>query len=206
MRLINVFAIMITFIKIHWQDRLDANSAEGLLQGIYTIIDATECIIQRPSDPDLQRYMFSSKKKRHGLKYEIAVRISDGRIVWIKGPCAARIHDLAFHYQCGLQQHLQVGENMLGDKGYQGASHIVVPWKKPRGQELNAMQVAFNRLVGSARIIVEHAIGRIKNFLCLRTPWRHALHLHPIAFSVCAQIAQIGMYSHPLHNKPSQFI
>jgi hypothetical protein len=34
----------------------------------------------------MQKLLYSGKKKRHTLKYEIAVRKTDGLLVWLNGP------------------------------------------------------------------------------------------------------------------------
>ena len=56
------------------------------------IVDVTECPIERPFLNEWE--FFSGKKRRHTLKYEIAVHIQTGRIVWIAGPFRGSVHDL----------------------------------------------------------------------------------------------------------------
>jgi len=45
---------------------------------------------------------------------------------------------------------------------------------------------------------VENVIGRMKNFKALSTPWHHDLSLHPVAFTVVAQLVALDMYKHPI--------
>lgn len=57
---------------------------------------------------------------------------------------------------------------VLADKGYLGITKhykgiaLEMPEKKKRGGEITALQKKKNKQISSKRIIVEHAIGRIK--------------------------------------------
>ena len=77
---------------------------------------------------------YSGKKKRHTIKYEVslvelvkqirfqtqnsqvAVRITDGIIVWVAGPCPGSAHDLTMYQTFGLKEQLIPGELLIGDK------------------------------------------------------------------------------------------
>lgn len=56
----------------------------------------------------------------------------------------------------------------IADTGFQGLQYIFknvfIPKKKPRGGELHQEEKAWNRLISSSRIGVEHAIGGMKRF------------------------------------------
>ncbi len=58
------------------------------------------------------------------------------------------------------------GGVLMQDLGFQGYApdnvKVVMPEKKPKNQELSAEDKAFNRLVSSMRVVVEHAIAGIK--------------------------------------------
>jgi len=75
-----------------------------------------------------------------------------------------------------------------------------------QGQTLNSDQIAFNSQVNSVRVIIEHAIGRIKHFKCLKYPWRHPLYLHGITFFVCSQLAIIKMRLCPIRYSASMYL
>jgi hypothetical protein len=171
-----------------------------LFENIQIIVDGTECPIQRPTDDDIQWLFYSGKKKKHTLKYEVAVNITNGEIVWISGPAPGKTHDLTMLRNNGLLLLLLSGEWLLADKGYQGDSRILVPFKG-KWEDLTPWQQTFNRIVGSVRVLVERSIGRIKRFSCLKVPWRHDISLHMIAFTVCAQLAQIGIVVNALEKQ-----
>jgi hypothetical protein len=103
-----------------------------------------------------------------------------------------------------MQSLFDHDELTMGDKGYQGSNRIIVPFKRRRA--LTERQKAFNSRLSKVRILVEHTLARVKNFQCLRTPWRHSLYKHPIAFHVCAQITNIGLRLKPVHVRPSRYI
>jgi hypothetical protein len=57
-----------------------------MFENVFAIVDGTECPIERPCDDNLQKNFYSGKKKKHTIKYEVAVRITDGQLVWRAGP------------------------------------------------------------------------------------------------------------------------
>jgi len=57
---------------------------ETFYENRHLIIDATACRIQRPKDDDEQRLYYSGKHKFHCVKYEVATRVLDGRICWVR--------------------------------------------------------------------------------------------------------------------------
>ena len=96
----------------------------------------------------------------------------------------------------GLGHKKRLNENFLGDKAYLGEQYFVVPYK--RDQILSNFQKLYNSAVNSICVKVKHSIGCIKNFLCLKIPWRHKLYKHPVVFAVCLQVANINIKFFPL--------
>jgi hypothetical protein len=60
--------------------------------------------------------------------------------------------------------------------------------------KLTETEKAINHFLGSRRWIVEHIIGRIKNFNCLGHKWRHSRTLHKYVFYVIAEIVNIDLH------------
>lgn len=56
--------------QINFRTRLHPSNFTNEFASCLTAIDATECPVNRPSDPDLQKLLYSGKKKIHTLKYE----------------------------------------------------------------------------------------------------------------------------------------
>lgn len=61
---------------------------------------------------------------------------------------------------------------LLKDTGFQGfeipGTLSVQPKKKPRGKELTEQEKEGNRIKSSERVVVEHSIGGIKVWRCVR--------------------------------------
>jgi len=71
---------------------------------------------------------FSHKFEGPGLRYDVAVSIKGGKVVWINGPFpAGKWPDISI-FREALIHMLDVGEKAIADKGYRGEDeHIVIP-------------------------------------------------------------------------------
>jgi hypothetical protein len=133
--------------EISLADRFDQPRSTGYLCNVLMVVDATECPIERPKEKEEQEFFYSGKKKKHTIKYEVAfilsfpqcflpqstvqvaVRVSDGLIVWISDPAPGKAHDLTIYRHYGLKTLLEPGERVLGDKGYQGDQTVITPYR-----------------------------------------------------------------------------
>lgn len=147
---------------------------------------------------DRQRPFYSGKSCLHSIKYEIGVHPETGCLVWISGPAPGAMHDAQLSRNSGVLDLIKWDELILADKGYQGLPQVLTPIKKPRGRDLTADEKEVNYVIGSRRWIVEHVIGRIKNFACLSQPWRHALDMHHIVFFIICNIVNIDLKTRPM--------
>lgn len=72
------------------------------------------------------------------------------------------------------------GTPLLGDLGFQGyqpeGAEVVLPFKKPRGKELEEGKKAFNTLLSSYRVRVEHAIASVKRLRIVKDVFRNFNH------------------------------
>jgi len=80
-------------------------------------------------DNAVQKLFYSGKHKRHCDKYECGVR-RDGLICWINGPHQGSKADVTVYREESTEDHLDLGERILGDKGYFGEKRIITPRKK----------------------------------------------------------------------------
>lgn len=168
---------------------------ENRIMTVNLILDGTECLIERPIDNLIQRQYYSGKKRKHTIKYEVGVQLQSGKIVWLAGGVPGSVHDFTLYQICGLRQYLLPGEMILADKGYIGDTQIIHPFKPTISDE----EKEFNSAISSIREIVEHTIGRIKNFNFTQQKWRHDLKLHPIAFKVICNVLNIEFEFNPVH-------
>ncbi len=62
--------------------------------------------------------------------------------------------------------HLPLGITLWQDTGFQGhhpeGVNVIMPTKKPKGNELSEELKETNRSISSVRVKVEHAIGGVK--------------------------------------------
>jgi len=149
------------------------------------IIDVTERPHHRPGDNEDQRDFYSGKKRRHTVKNTVISSIKKV-ILFLGHTFSGRQHDYAM-----LKEEFPPEEawfaclKVLVDLGYQGiqsdyeGEQIEIPHKKPRKSkrhpdpQLTDDQKAENRAISQTRIFVEHAIGGMKHFRILTTPFRN---------------------------------
>ena len=93
--------------------------------------------------------------------------------------------------------HLNKDILLVADKGYQGICALhpfsITPFKKPRKQELSALQKAFNRSLSKFRIFIEHVNRRIKCFKIFQQRYRNKQRKHLLRFSLVC-----GIYNYEL--------
>lgn len=168
------------------RSRQRGRSLEEILQEVpelAVIIDSFEQGVQRPKrapqDSKDQDSYYSGKKKQHTLKSQVAVNRHNGTLadVWssVPGPTS----DMALLRKSGLLERLEPEVAAWGDLAYLGLDNEhphrlgVTPRRKPRGQERPPEDKAFNRAFASHRVQVEHTIGRLRRYQCLRQTDRH---------------------------------
>ena len=90
-----------------------------------------------------------------------------GIIVWLGPTEPGKSHDKTICL--GLKFPKQT--TLLCDLAYLGFraenANVLLPHKKPKGGQLTADQKAENRELARMRVVVEHAIGRLKRFQIL---------------------------------------
>lgn len=181
---------------IHWEDRIHGAPLFGVG---FAVVDATLCPLEvNRKEWDDQKPYFSPKHGMHGLKYEIAVHWQTGHIVWVRGGVPGSVHDLTLTRNTGLMRQLLPGELLFADKGYIGEPQIVTPFKGRRA-ELPPQQLAWNDALNPHRTIVENSLRRICKFRILKVKFRgNDITDHHQIFCVCAQLAQLDIFFHPL--------
>jgi hypothetical protein len=146
-------------------------------------VDGTDCPIQEPSP--FSPGWYSHKFKGPGVRYEVAVCIQTGWIVWVNGP-----------YPCGnwpdlkiarhwLIHELAPGEKFVADGGYRDGGVFA---DTPTG-----LNTPHQRQNGLARARHETVNSRFKIFNVLSKPYRHELTTHGQCFMAIANLTQIGI-------------
>ena len=132
---------------------------------------------------------FSHKFNGPGLSYELAIAIHSNRLVWINGPFPAATSDITIFRSeanppAGLMAHIPANKRAIGDSGYQGEA----PEKVSVTQEDDDQEVKkFKARVKSRH---ESFNGRLKNFQCLSSTFRHGTNRHGPVFVACCVCMQ----------------
>jgi hypothetical protein len=124
---------------------------------------------------------YSHKFKGPGLRYEVALNIMTGDIVWINGPFpCGRYPDITI-FRSALKDELEPGEMAEADLGYRGEPgkiRLPIPGDDVQ-QRVRSRHETVNR--------------RFKQFSCLGRVFRHNLGKHGSVFGAVAVITQLGI-------------
>ena len=129
-----------------------------------------------------------------GLRYEVAICIQTGWVVWTNGPfpCGA-CHDLVI-FQAGLKPLLLHWEKVEADQGYVGDLKI-----RPK-EEIN---VSWDQYIAKGRARSRHETinGLFKIFDVLSDRFRHQIEKHGVVFRAVVAITQLKIqYEQPSFN------
>jgi hypothetical protein len=86
-------------------------------------VDGTDFRIETPKGQS--RKYYSHKFKKSGLRYEIAISIQAGDIVWVNGPFPCGEWPDIKIFRKDLKGMLQFGEAVEADDGYRGEPYWV---------------------------------------------------------------------------------
>jgi hypothetical protein len=143
--------------------------------GLAGVVDSFEQRTQRPKRR--QRAYYSGKKKAHTLKSQVAVDEESGRVVDVSDSVPGRWADIKLLKTSRVLGRLPEGIGALGDLGYVGIDALhesaACPRRKPRGKPRPPEDVRYNRAFSRRRVVVEHAIGRLRRFRAVTDVNRH---------------------------------
>ena len=150
--------------------------------GLAVVIDSFEQRTQRPKRR--QRAYYSGKKKAHTLKSQVAVDEHSGRFVDVSDSVPGPWADIKLLKKSRLMKRRPEGVGGIGDLGYVGIGALhpaglgAAPRRKPRGKERPPADRKYNRAFSRRRIVVEHAIGRLRRFRAVAHVNRHRRQGH----------------------------
>jgi DDE superfamily endonuclease/Helix-turn-helix of DDE superfamily endonuclease len=148
--------------------------------GLAVVIDSFEQRTRRPKRR--QRAYYSGKKKAHTLKSQVTVDEDDGRFVDVSDSVPGRWADIKLLGRSRVLTRLPAGVGAMGDLGYLGIDTLHAsgrcPRRKPRGKPRPPEDVRYNRAFSRRRIVVEHAIGRLRRFRAVAEVNRHGRKNH----------------------------
>ena len=151
---------------------------------------------QYPYQNGWSKRWFTPKHHGPGLRYEVAVSILNGDIVWINGPfLPGLVNDLQIFRDKGLKDMLDENERVEVDDGYSG--------EDPESCKTRSGPVhpaAFRPIRNTVRARHETVNAHLKNFRILCVPFCSEVEKHWIVFHAVAVIVQLGLKENPLFN------
>ena len=136
------------------------------------VLDCTEYKTQRPSNPSTQRVTYS--KYKHGNTFKQLICISpNGMFTFLSKLWSGSVSDREITRQSGFLEYILPGDDVMADRGFlirdllvrRGGTLNIPPFS--HGKQLTAAATTKTRRIASARIHVERAIGRLKQFKLL---------------------------------------
>src|SRR5207244_11738057 len=125
--------------------------------------DGTERRIVRPQDSAQQAACYSGKKKDHTVKNILLVNALL-LILFLSDTYGGRVHDKPI--ADATPYPLPAGSRLLQDLGFLAFTlpevEILMPTKKPRGQELTREQQWANQALHQRRLRIEHVNSSVK--------------------------------------------
>ena len=154
-------------------------------------VDGTDFRILEPSP--FSKKWYSHKFRGPGLRYEVAVGIQSGHIVWTNGPFPAGTPDIVI-FRHSLKNVLTEGERVEADKGYRGErTKIDLPQENTGGLR--------EQVLCKSKVRARHETmnARLKEWAVLRTTFRHQVSKHRAVFRAIIVLSQIKIENgHPL--------
>jgi len=165
---------------------------EKMFPGFEAFTDATEQEIPRPQNKTKRKTHYSGKKKKHTVKTQLTVN-KQGTIVHKSPHAKGRTHDYALYKHSHPKLPPEVAAKF--DLGYVGVEKdypllkCMLPFKKKgvgrgkkgvKAEPLSGEQKLFNKLLSSARVVVEHANSRVKKFRIFGEEFRNRLRRYDI--------------------------
>ena len=165
-------------LQIKWDDRKKGDVGNDCLVSL----DGTDFRIQHAG-----RKFYSYKFKTSGLRYEVALCILTGEIVWINGPFEPGIWNDISIFRSALLGELEEGERVEADDGYLGEAprHVKCPRSINKRQDTERMQAIVRRRH-------ETVNRRFKQFGVLRQKYRHDIRDHGDMFRCVAVVTQLS--------------
>ena len=126
------------------------------------IIDATEIVIQKPTEPSAQQLTFSSYKN-HNTGKVLAGITPSGAFSFISPMYGGSISDRQLFIESGLLEKLDSGDSIMEDKGFNipdilecnGVTLNIPPRKND--SQLSEKELTETRRIASLRIHIERA-------------------------------------------------
>ncbi len=152
---------------------------EEYFPGFMAFTDCTEQPIPRPKNKKKRKLYYSGKRKKHTVKNLYTANQKGLLIYKTKRRQRGRRHD----YRVYKKNHPDLPKDVTSmfDLGFLGVEkdypqqRSSLPIKKEKGCELTAEEKEYNRNHSANRIVIEHAICRLKKYKIMKDVFRNRL-------------------------------
>jgi hypothetical protein len=167
-------------VQIKWSNRLRKDVGARCKISV----DGTDFRLQQQHPV---KEFYSYKFKGSAYRYEVALCIRTGDIVWINGPFKPGLFNDLMIFRKGLKLKLSTaGEKVQADGGYPGERATVII---PNERDTNQLR----KLKKQVRARQEHVNRRFKQFECLQQRFRHPLYKHKSCFWAVVVLTQLAI-------------
>jgi hypothetical protein len=139
----------------------------------WLLVDVVETLVPRSTDYAVQKEEYSGKKKTHTQKY-MAICEPNQKIVYITNGFEGKTHDKTI-WDDG-QVEIDGGIALLADLGFLGIDkdyeNAILPFKKPKDEELEPHKKKVNKDLASLRVTIEHSFAGVKRLKIIRNKIR----------------------------------
>jgi len=116
-------------------------------------------------------------KKSHTIK-NVVLASGQKKILYLSQTYEGSVHDKKIADEAEIEFETTI--ELLQDSGFQGfcpqKATVAMPEKKPKGMDLTDEQKQENKRKAAQRVVVEHAIGGIKNWRIVKDKIRSHRH------------------------------
>ncbi|MFX1825102.1 IS5 family transposase [Acinetobacter sp. AS5] len=138
----------------------------------WVIIDATECLIERPKKN--QSKFYSGKKKKHTLKAQVIYHPKSKQIIGVDISSGSQ-HDIKLARK--TVKKFKHCDYVMTDLGYYGLEQdgfkLLMPIKKKKNLPLFDAEKNYNKMIGKIRVVIEHINSQLKRFRILSERYRN---------------------------------
>ena len=160
-----------------------------ILNDCLVSVDGVDFCIEEPYpyEKGWSRRWYTSKFGGPGLRYEIAICILSGEIVWINGPFPPGMYnDYKIFMECGLKNMLEKNERVEADDGYLGADPAYAKAKSAPWHPESSLVIRNN-----VRACHETVNNRMKFFAALRNVFKNGVEKHQDVVLAVAVLVQL---------------
>ena len=152
------------------------------------LIDATEQPVPQPKDKPKRKLCYSGKQQDHTLKTQIVA--TRQLILHVFGGLPGSLSDQSVLGASAVIPQVPAWIKIRLDKGYEGTDKrhpdkaIQSPVRGQRGHKVTVFGQAYNYLLSTLRIYVEHHFARLQKFGILREVYRGKWDAHEDTFCI----------------------